>query len=357
MFSLTLAESPRGPAAARIFRPRIDHSLSRRDRGAEPAAQRLHHRHPRSGAAPGRCRRRGAGRGRGRQPHRHSAGDQGPVLHRRRAHHRWQPHPWPLRAALREHGDGESAARRGGVPRQDQPRRVRHGLVQHDLGLRAGGQSLDAARQQRRRWCRAARRAARRRRWRRGWRWGRPAPTPAARSASPPASAASPASSRPTGGAAAGASSPSPPRSTRPARWRARSRTAPSCSARWPGTTRRIPPAPTVAVPDFAAACRRGVKGLRIGVPREYRSDDMPAGDRGAVAAGPALAARRRRGDRRRLAAAHEIRRWPPTTSSLPPRPRPTSRAMTACASARAPRASTSTRCTRTPAPPASAPR
>jgi aspartyl-tRNA(Asn)/glutamyl-tRNA(Gln) amidotransferase subunit A len=32
-----------------------------------------------------------------------------------------------------------------------------------------------------------------------------------------------------------------------------------------------------LAVPDFAAACGRGVKGLRIGVPREYRSDDMPA--------------------------------------------------------------------------------
>jgi aspartyl-tRNA(Asn)/glutamyl-tRNA(Gln) amidotransferase subunit A len=31
------------------------------------------------------------------------------------------------------------------------------------------------------------------------------------------------------------------------------------------------------AVPDFAAACRRGVRGLRIGVPREYRSDGMPA--------------------------------------------------------------------------------
>ena len=28
-------------------------------------------------------------------------------------------------------------------------------------------------------------------------------------------------------------------------------------------------------VPDFAAACRRGVKGLRIGVPKEYRSDGM----------------------------------------------------------------------------------
>jgi aspartyl-tRNA(Asn)/glutamyl-tRNA(Gln) amidotransferase subunit A len=30
-----------------------------------------------------------------------------------------------------------------------------------------------------------------------------------------------------------------------------------------------------VQVPDFAAACARGVKGLRIGVPREYRSDGM----------------------------------------------------------------------------------
>ena len=30
-----------------------------------------------------------------------------------------------------------------------------------------------------------------------------------------------------------------------------------------------------LAVPDFAAACRRGVKGLRIGVPKEYRMDGM----------------------------------------------------------------------------------
>ncbi len=29
-------------------------------------------------------------------------------------------------------------------------------------------------------------------------------------------------------------------------------------------------------VPDFAVACRRGVAGLRIGVPREYRADNMP---------------------------------------------------------------------------------
>ena len=32
-----------------------------------------------------------------------------------------------------------------------------------------------------------------------------------------------------------------------------------------------------VPVPDFEAACNRGVKGLRIGVPKEYRMDGMPA--------------------------------------------------------------------------------
>ena len=32
-----------------------------------------------------------------------------------------------------------------------------------------------------------------------------------------------------------------------------------------------------VAVPDFEAACRRGIKGLRIGIPKEYRADGMPS--------------------------------------------------------------------------------
>jgi aspartyl-tRNA(Asn)/glutamyl-tRNA(Gln) amidotransferase subunit A len=31
-----------------------------------------------------------------------------------------------------------------------------------------------------------------------------------------------------------------------------------------------------IPVPDFEAACARGVKGLRIGVPKEYRSEGMP---------------------------------------------------------------------------------
>ena len=32
-----------------------------------------------------------------------------------------------------------------------------------------------------------------------------------------------------------------------------------------------------IAVPDFEAACRRGIKGLRIGIPKEYRADGMPS--------------------------------------------------------------------------------
>ena len=65
------------------------------------------------------------------------------------------------------------------------------------------------------------------------------------RSDSRPRSAASPGSSPPMGGAPAGAWWRSPPRSTIPARSPGPWRTAPSCSARWPGTTRGTPPAPT----------------------------------------------------------------------------------------------------------------
>ena len=41
----------------------------------------------------------------------------------------------------------------------------------------------------------------------------------------------------------------------------ARSRTAPFCSARWPGTIRRTSTSADVPVPDFAAACGRSVQG------------------------------------------------------------------------------------------------
>ena len=63
-----------------------------------------------------------------------------------------------------------------------------------------------------------------------------------------------------------------------------------------------------------SAACRTGrphlaadIRGKRIGIPKEYRIDGVPAEiDRG-LGAGHRLAARRRRRDRRGLAAAHQI--------------------------------------------------
>ena len=70
-------------------------------RGAQPAAERLPHRHRRAGA--GRRPRASdarRGRGPGRAAGRHAAGDQGPVLHRGHADHRGQPHPRQFRPAL-----------------------------------------------------------------------------------------------------------------------------------------------------------------------------------------------------------------------------------------------------------------
>ena len=61
-------------------------------------------------------------------------------------------------------------------------------------------------------------------------------------------------------------------------------------------------------VPDFAAACARGVKGLRIGVPREYRSDGMPPEIEALWQQGLHWLREAGARDRRRVAAAHEIR-------------------------------------------------
>ena len=138
----------------------------------------------------------------------------------------------------------QSVARRRGAARQDQQRRVRHGLVERDLAFRPGDVAVAAQRRQHARWCRAARRAARRRRWRRNCVWAPPAPTPAARSGSRRPSPARSASSRLMAAARAGASWPSPPRSIRPGRSRVRCATPLSCCARWPGPTPRTPPAP-----------------------------------------------------------------------------------------------------------------
>ena len=61
-------------------------------------------------------------------------------------------------------------------------------------------------------------------------------------------------------------------------------------------------------VPDFASFVGKSVKGLRIGVPKEYRADGMPAEIETLWAPGHRLAEGRRLRDRRRLAAAHQVR-------------------------------------------------
>ena len=126
-------------------------------------------------------------------------------------------------------------------------------------------------------WSPAGPPAARPRRSRRGWRWGRRRPTRAARSASRRPSAASPGIKPTYGrcsryGIVAFASSLDQAGPV--------ARTVEDCAIllRLHGraSTRRTAPAADMPVPDFAAACARGVKGLRIGVPKEYRLDGTP---------------------------------------------------------------------------------
>ncbi len=50
-----------------------------------------------------------------------------------------------------------------------------------------------------------------------------------------------------------------------------------SCCARWPGTIPKDTTSVDVPVPDYEAAIGKSVKGMRIGIPKEYRLDGMPA--------------------------------------------------------------------------------
>ncbi len=82
-------------------------------------------------------------------------------------------------------------------------------------------------------------------------------------------------------------------------------------------------------VPDYRRACGRGVKGLKLGVPKEYFVAGMDREVERSVRDGieklRALAPRSRRSR-----CPTPATRWRPTTSWRPPRPRRTSRATTA---------------------------
>ena len=140
-------------------------------------------------------------------------------------------------------------------------------------------------------------RLVRRQRGRRGrrrgrrWRW---APTRAARSASRRRSAASWASSRPTGGSRATASSPSPRRSTRSGRSRARSRTRPCCWAPSPATTRGTPPRFRRTCPTTGRGARDGRRDLEARDPEGVlRRGARPRGRRRGARPRSSFTARR----------------------------------------------------------------
>ena len=61
-------------------------------------------------------------------------------------------------------------------------------------------------------------------------------------------------------------------------------------------------------VPDYEAAVGRSIKGMKIGIPKEYRVDGMAAEIEKLWEQGAELAEGRRRRDRRGVAAAHQIR-------------------------------------------------
>ena len=61
-------------------------------------------------------------------------------------------------------------------------------------------------------------------------------------------------------------------------------------------------------VPDYEAAVGKSIKGMRIGIPKEYRVDGMPAEIEKLWEQGAGVAQGRRRRDRRGVAAAHQVR-------------------------------------------------
>jgi aspartyl-tRNA(Asn)/glutamyl-tRNA(Gln) amidotransferase subunit A len=114
-----------------------------------------------------------------------------------------------------------------------------------------------------------------------------------------------------------------------------------------------------IPVPDFEAMLTGDIRGKTIGIPKEYRMDGMPDEIETLWSDGATmLRTRARRSSTSRCPTRNT--RCPPITSSRPPRRPRTSPAMTGCATATARnsrRATASPRCTRRPAPKASAPR
>ena len=208
-------------------------------------------------------------RHRGRaERHRHPDRAQGRHLDERRGDDGGLEDPRGLRPRVRRHRCGALQGGRAVAARQDQHGRVRDGLVDRELGVRARRTTRGI-----RAGARRLRRGLRRGRGRRVWPPGRSAPTPAARSSSRRRSAGTSAFARRTGPSPATASSRSPRASTRsgPSRSGARLR-APVLDHRRVATraTRRRSscpsrsgcPSPTGSTAS-ASVCRSSSRGSR----------------------------------------------------------------------------------------------
>ena len=137
------------------------------------------------------------------------------------------------------------------------------------------------------------------------------------------------------------ASSPSPARSTRPGRSRARSRTPRSCLQHMAGHDPQDSTSADVPLPDLEAAMTGDVARPQGRHPQGIPDRGLAARDRGPLAPGRRLAARPPAASSARSACRTADTRCRPTTSSTRPRRPPTSPATTACATACASRART----------------
>ena len=196
---------------------------------------------------------------------------------RGRRHHRRQPHPQGLQAALREHGQRQPAQGGRGDARQAQHGRVRDGLVERDQRLRAGDQPVAAEGQQ----CRphAGRIVGRLGGGGRGGhRAGRDRHRH--RRLDPPAGGLrrhlrDQADLRPL----LALGDRRLRQLARPGRADGEDAcaTARSCSRRWPGSTRRIRPRSTCRCRSGKQNLSSDLSGKRVGIPKEYRIDGVPA--------------------------------------------------------------------------------
>ena len=270
--------SPRALAKRELSSVELTRALLDAHRRARRAAQRVHHRR----RAKARSRRRA------RPTRRSRAATRGPLTGIPIAHK-----DVLMTAGLRTtcgsrmlanfvapydaHVVERLARRRHRARRQDQHGRVRDGLVERDVVLRPGAQSVEPRLRARRQLGRLGGRGRRAPRARRA-----PAPTPAARSASPRRCPGI-CGLKPTYGVCsryglvAFASSLDTPGVVRAHG----ARTARCCSTRWPGTTRATRRRSTGRARTTRALARaRGAKplaGLRIGCRREYFGDGVDA--------------------------------------------------------------------------------